>query len=225
MQIDETNFPIEEAWSGELRPPAHVFGVSRGGLPRVSVGKPDWWPGQVILGKGWQSPAGGQRYGLARFKFSLRPETSQRIQSAVFIVRLENTGGGRNPVAFDLFPLELKQTRNNALKLTIGPSLKFSEVEASLGSVETTLDASSAVPVIIADGLGEAAVRWTFQSQAHHPLSGSRVVYAIIELPADTPSVQVSLNLTARIKPTLMDQITGSIPPNEAANLSWVLGS
>jgi hypothetical protein len=224
MHIDETNFPIQEAWRGELEPPGGVFATRGGELPQVTIGRPNWWPGEAILGQNWQAPAGGHRYGLARVSFSLKHPSPKGIKSADFTIQLLTTGSGENPVAFDLFPRELKETRKDSMKLSVSPSLKFSEVEGSLGGLETTLDMTNAAPVITAFGIGEAAVRWNFQSQAAHPLTGSRIVYAIIEVPPSAPGVRVSLRLTARAKRSLGDLVTGATPQADEA-LTFVLGS
>lgn len=224
MHINETNYPIEEAWSGELALPVGTFATRGDGLPEVSIGRPNWWPGEVILGDKWQSPAGGRRYGLVRFSFSLRHPSPKAIKSADFNVQLLTTGSGENPVAYDLFPRELKETLKDSLKLTVSPSLKFSEVEASVGGAELTLDATNAIPVITAFGVGETAVTWNFQSQASHPLTGSRTVYAVLEVPAGNAEIRVLLRLSARAKRSIGDVITGATPGEASDRLSFVLG-
>jgi hypothetical protein len=226
MHIDETNFPIQDDWSGELVPPQGVFRAKGSALPRVSLGKPDWWSDEAILGEKWQPPDGGQRYGLARFKFSLRPESPQTIEQAEFTVRLLPQGGGRNPLAFDLFPREVTAERSRSLKVGVGPNLTFAEFEGSLGNVETTLDTSYVVPVITVDGLGEHTIRWTFLSQREHPLSGSRVVYAIVELPPQVPAVRASLHLAARVKTGGLGGLVTAFLPDDVAEeqRSWILG-
>ncbi len=224
MRIDETTFPIQDDWTGELVRPQGQFATRGSDLPHVSLGKPDWWSDEAIMGAKWRPPDGGQRYGLARFKFSLRPKSRQTIRQAQFTVRLLPKGGGRNPLAFDLFPRQVTEERSRSLKVGIGPDLTFAEFEASLGSLETSLDTSYVVPVITADGLGESSLRWTFQSQRKHPLTGSRVVYAIIELPPNVAAVRVSLHLSARVKTGLGDLITAFLPHEAEDRGSWVLG-
>lgn len=225
MHINETNFPIEEAWSGELEPSKEFFAVRGSGLPRVSIGRPNWWLGEQILGDKWRPPAGGRSYGLARFSFTLNHSSPKSIKSADFNIQLLNTGSGENPVAYDLFPRELKETLKDSLKLTVSPALKFSQVEASAGGVELTLDATNAVPVITAFGVSETAITWNFQSQASHPLTGSRTVYAIIEIPPNAPGVRVILRLSARAKPSIGDYFTGATPKEATNRLTFVLGS
>ncbi|MEM7029823.1 MAG: hypothetical protein AAF629_09680 [Chloroflexota bacterium] len=216
MHIDDKAFPIQEDWSGELVPPQAVFSIPGGPLPRVSLGRPDWWSDEAIFADQWQVPDGGQRFGLARFSFSLRPEGQQSIEQADLIVRLLAHGGGRNPRAFDIFPRDVTAKRDHAVKIAVKPSLTFAEVTGSIGEVETTIDASTAVPVITADGVGEQTIRWVFQQQRTQPLVGSRVVYAIIEQPPDTTAVRVSINLMARVKPNLIASLMlGRLPEDE----------
>lgn len=231
MHIDETTFPVEDAWTGDLVQAQETFASGfrgRGGaLPRVSLGKPDWWSDQAVLGKTWHPPDGGQRYGLVRFKFSLRPEAYQKIDKADFTVRLLPAGGGPNPVAYDVYPQQITTPRDSSVKIGLGPSLSFGEVEGSLGSVETTLDTTSVVPVITASGLGESTIRWTFDHQRDHLLTGSRVVYALIELPPGISAVRASLHLSARVQHTNLGLwLTGLLPEtDDEAQKSWLLGA
>ena len=90
MLIDETLYPVETAWEGELVPPSGVFAARGKTMPKVSIGKPDWWAGQKILGDAWKAPEGGYSYGLARFRFL----SSARRQAGG-----EKDGAGGGPAA------------------------------------------------------------------------------------------------------------------------------
>lgn len=59
MFIDETLYPLENAWEGALVPPSGVFAPRGKAMPKVSIGKPDWWIGREILGDAWKAPEGG----------------------------------------------------------------------------------------------------------------------------------------------------------------------
>jgi len=227
MHISETNFPIEEAWRGELEPPPGqpVFRSGGGGLLKVSIGRPTWWPGEAILGSDWHSPAGDRKYGLARFAITVAPDESQTVKSADLNIELTAPGSSERPVAFDLYPRELNQIRKDSLKLTISPALSFMEVEAALGGAELTLDLTNAVPVITAYGVGQTAVRWRFKSQAAHPLDGSRVVYAIIERPSAAHTVEAKIRLSAQTKTGFTAYMLGQVPQNAADSLTFTLGS
>ena len=226
MHINEQTYPIEEGWSGELQGPNELYRIKGNPqLPSVSLGKPNWWADATILGDKWHPPSGGQRYGVVRFAFSLRPESPQVIKSATFTAHLLITGSGSNPTAYDLYPRELNETRKGEAKIALGPNFTFGEATASVGSAQMTFDTSRAVPVITADGLGEQTIRWQFQSQRSHPLAGSRIVYAVVELPPHTPSLRVVLSLDARIQTGgLEGLISGFLTREEQDKRSWVLG-
>ena len=112
--------------------------VTRGdGLPRVSLGRPAWWSDQKLLGEAWTPPAGGQRYGLARFAFSVRLEGRQAARRAEFIVYLHARGAGARPVFFDLLPKAVNEEQAGEFSVGIGPDFKFGGAEASLARAET----------------------------------------------------------------------------------------
>jgi hypothetical protein len=222
MLIDETFYPVETAWEGELVPPSGVFAVRGKAMPKVSIGRPDWWAGQKILGEAWKAPEGGYRYGLARFAFSLRPEGRQEVRRAELVVDLLPEDGGARPIAFDLEPKAETEEKTGAFTLGIGPNFKFSSVGVTLAKAEATINLRRVFPVITADGIGESTVRWVFASRPAHPLVGSQIVYAIVQLPPGADAARVSLFLNAEIA-TAFGPIKGLLPKDEACNLSWKL--
>ncbi len=222
MLIDETLYPIEMAWEGELVPPSGVFAAHGKTMPKVSIGKPDWWAGQKIMGDSWKAPEGGYGYGLARFAFSLRPEGRQEVRRAELVVDLQPDDGGPRPIAFDLTPKAETEEQTGTFTLGIGPDFKFSSVDVSLAKAETTINLRRVFPVITADGVGESTARWVFASRPAHPLVGSQIVYAIVQLPPGVEAARVSLFLSAEIT-TGFGPIKGLLPKDEACDLSWML--
>ncbi len=221
MHIDDTQLPFESAWEGELAPPGGVF--ARGdGLPTVSLGRPAWWSDGEMLGKEWVPPAGGRRYGLARFAFSLRPGARQEVKRVEFVVHLHAKGGGQRPLVFDLFPKAVTEEQTGEFKVGVGPDFKFMGAEASLANVETTINLKQAVPVITADGVGESVARWVFQSRPAHPLLGSQSAYVVVELPPGVEAARASLLLSAEVT-TRFGPMRGLLPEAERDRLSWVL--
>jgi hypothetical protein len=218
MQIDETTFPIEPAWEGALAPPKGVFAPPGEKLPTVSIGRPVWWDGEDILGEKWTPPAGGNRYGLVRFAFSLRPEGRKVVRRAELMVSLEAENGGGAPVVFDLLPKVTTEDKTGSFKATVGLDFKF----LSLAQAETTIDFTQKVPVIVADGIGESIARWLFVSGRAHPLVGSQLVYAILEMPAGKSAARASLHLSAEVA-TSLGPIRGILPREASEHLSWVL--
>ncbi len=226
MHIDDSHFPIEYVWDGALEPPpdAQTFTTRGGdGLPRVSIGRPVWWSDQKVLGEQWVPPAGGRRYGLARFAFSLRPEGRQAVKRAEFIVYLFATGSGKRPIAFDLFPKTTTEEQTGSRTVGLDPKFKFVKaVEVSGLKAETTMDVTQAVPVITVDGIGENFARWAFESRPAHPLVGSQVVYATVELPPGAEAARASVHLSAEVTGSF-GPIRGILLEKESERLSWVL--
>jgi hypothetical protein len=223
MLIDETTFPIEFDWEGELVPPTGVFAPRGSELPSVSLGKPDWWNEHQIFRDNWTQPSGDKRYGLARFAFSLRPRDSQEVRRAEFTVYLEAQNGGSNPTIFDLFPQNVTQEQTSDIKAEINPQLKFAEVvEASIGSVEVTLHRREARAIITADGIGESTARWIFNQHPATPLTGSQIVYAIVELPKSVTATRVTVQLSAEVT-TRFGLIRGLLPTTNQDQRRWIL--
>lgn len=218
MHIDETTFPVEPAWEGVLASPKGVFAPPGEKLPTVSIGRPVWWDGEEIMGEKWTKPLGGSRYGLARFAVSLRPEGRKVVRRAELMVSLNAENGGEVPIVFDMLPKVTTEEKTGTFKATVGLDFKF----LSLAQAGTTIDLTQKVPVIVADGIGESIARWVFVSGRAHPLVGSQLVYAILEMPAETSAARASLQLSAEVA-TSLGPIRGILPKEANKELSWVL--
>ncbi|HKZ84209.1 MAG TPA: hypothetical protein VJ793_11205 [Anaerolineae bacterium] len=191
-------------------------------LSRASLGNPNWWSDHRILGERWLPPAGGKRYGLARFPFSLRPNVKESVRQAELAVYCHAKGAGAHPVVFDLFPKALTEDQIGEFSIGIGPDFKFAGVEASVAKAETKFNLKQSIPVLTADGIGESVARWVFIAGSTHPLVGSQVVYAILELPPGVEAARVSLLLSAEVE-MRFGLLRGRLPETERARLSWVL--
>jgi hypothetical protein len=222
MLIDETHYPVETAWEGELVPPSGVFAPRGKVMPKVSIGKPDWWTGRKIMGNAWKAPEGGYSYGLARFAFSLRPEGKQEVRRTELVVDFRPQDDGARPIAFDLEPRAETEEQTGAFTLGIVPDFKFSSVNVTLAKAETTINLHRVFPVITADGIGESTARWVFASRPAHPLVGSQIVYAIVQMPPGVDAARVSLFLNAEMT-TRFGPIKGLLPKDEACDLGWTL--
>lgn len=222
MLIDETLYPVETAWNGELMPPSGVLATRGKSMPKVSIGKPDWWSSQKILGDAWKAPEGGYSYGLARFAFSLRPEGRKMVRRTELVVDFQPEDGGAKPIAFDLMPMAETEERTGTFALGIGPDFKFSSLDVTLAKAETTINLRRVFPVITADGIGESTARWVFVTRPAHPLEGSQIVYAIVQLPPGVEAARVSLYLNAEIA-TAFGPIKGLLPKDESCDMSWTL--
>ena len=225
MRIDDTSLSFDSAWEGELEPAAGVFGPTRGGSesPALSIGKPSWWDQQNIMGDQMVTPAGGKRYGLARFAFSLRPKERQEVKWVEFIAYLHAKGAGQRPIAFDLLPKTTTVEGTGKVTVGIDPKFKFvSVIEVSGFKAETEIDLKQAVPVIVADGVGESTARWVFESRPTHPLLGSQSAYVIIELPPGVDAARATLHLSAEVG-TRLGPARYLLPQEQRERLSFVL--
>ncbi|HQI92018.1 MAG TPA: hypothetical protein PLS48_10325 [Methanotrichaceae archaeon] len=218
MQIDESIYPVETAWEGELVHHAGIMKARGKGMPHVSIGKPDWWSGET-LGEFWKAPEGDYSYGLARFAFSLRPEGMQEVRKAELMLDFQSDDGGARPVAFDLVPRAKTEEQTGSVTLGIGPDFKLSSVGVTLAKAETTINFKWVFPVIITDGIGESTARWVFASKPAHPLVGSQIVYAVVQLPPGANTARVKLFLSAEI-----GRFKGFLPQDEECDMSWILG-
>lgn len=217
MLIDETRYPVETAWEGELVSPSGVMTARGKAMPRVSIGKPDWWSGDK-LGEAWKAPDGNYSYGLARFAFSLRPEGMQEVRRAELVLDFQPENGSGRPVAFDLVPRVETEEQTGTFTLGIGPDFKFSSVDVTIAKAETTINLRRVFPVIITDGIGESTARWVFVSRSAHPLVGSQLVYAIVQLPKGVQGAMVRLFLNAEI-----GRFKGFLPQDESCDMRWIL--
>ncbi len=226
MQINETSFPIEFDWEGKLVPPDKVFAHRGSELPNVSLGKPTWWNDHQIFGDDWKQPAGNKRYGLARFAFSLRPKVRQEIRRAEFTVYLQGQNGSSNPIVFDLFPKNVAEEQTGEIKAEINPQLKFAEVaEVSIGCIGVTANKREAQATITADGIGESTARWIFKAHPAAPLTGSQIVYTIVELPVGTTAIRISVQLSAEVT-TRFGLLRALLPKTTSEEEhSWILTS
>lgn len=228
MRIDDTSLSFDSAWEGELKPATGAFGPTRGETSAlvISIGKPSWWGQQNIMGDQLVTPAGGKRYGLARFAFSLRPkerQERQEVKRVEFIAYLHAKGAGERPIAFDLLPKTTTIEGTGKVTVGIDPKFKFaSAVEVSGFKAETEIDLKQAVPVIVADGVGESTARWVFESRPTHPLLGSQSAYVIVELPPGVDAARASLLLSAEVG-TRLGPARYLLPKEQREQLSFVL--
>jgi hypothetical protein len=85
------------------------------------------------------------------------------------------------------------------IKLALNPSLKFEEVEASLGSVEANISLSKVVTIVITSGIGGARPTWLYRKHRRHPIVGTRVVYAIVAYSSAADHMTIHTGLTASV--------------------------
>jgi hypothetical protein len=167
---------------------------------KVQIGRPEWWYVADLMGSAWKSPQGDDTYLLIRFSFSLEPPNGHEIEQVRLGAELRGPSCKPDPVAFDLFPLDVTEEAQRDVKLTFAPSLKLERIEASVGSAETTIHIARVQPVISALGLGTASPAWIMRRHPKHPLLGSRMSYAVIAYPSTAPEIEIQIGLTATVR-------------------------
>jgi hypothetical protein len=213
MLIDETAYPIEAAWTGALETSAVSFSKGAGTLPQVSLGQPVWWTDPRKLGADWVPPAGGQRYIMARFSYTLSPGEPQRFESVDLTLSFTAPGSAQRPIAYDLIPGLTTEDQTGKGKFTLDPKLKFANVVEFSGvqaGVEIDLKRAHVVSSIY--GLGESDARWEFKARPGHPLVGSQTVFVVLEVPAGAQTTRARVHLSAQVEVPLWGKVRGQLP-------------
>jgi len=204
--ITPTEIESEDvAWEGYLEPLGETFksGVSR---PRVTLGKPKWWPAEALkaeTGQDWSPPADDRRYTLLRLACTLHPpgDPRTRYTEATLDAYLAPRYGAGSVVAHDLYPQRLSADEQAKFSVGLGPDLKFAKLlEAKLFEVGAEIEYHKAFPVIQSFGLGESHPYWRFAHHAANPLQGSQFVYAVLDAPGETEDVRLSISLVATLE-------------------------
>ena len=106
---------------------------------------------------------------------------------------------GRHPIVFDLDPLEVTDEVKHTRTVTIGPSLKFQQVEVGFGSVGFSFEYTSLMPEIWAAGAGEGTAEWNFAQTRSRAVQGSKYMHALIKAPQGMAEVRASLGIVADV--------------------------
>jgi hypothetical protein len=164
-------------------------------FPVVSIGRPetsplaDLYPPQrmPLLMRAQLQAAD---FYMVRLFCSFRPVLRRsRLDRARFYVFLRPDDLGRQPIAYDISPLDTTQEVERHLKFTLAPTLKFrTVVEAELGSLELGLEYPELQPVIVGAGVGEATPTWDYQvATGMASLQGAKRMHLLVGPPRGCP--------------------------------------
>lgn len=103
------------------------------------------------------------------------------------------------PIAIDLHPERVEAEKRHDVHITFSPSLKFAELEASLGEATTDIHYTELIPSIIAGGALDSKFMWNLRNTDQHPLDGIRWFHAIVQSPRQAGGVQAVFRLRAEI--------------------------
>lgn len=221
LQVPET---IENIlWEGTLEPAtdeaakqlarAWVAHEIKGNLPQsiqdlpiVSIGQPEVWSLEQVfppkkLPSALQSKLKEADFYFVRMACSFRSKRDNiQVEWARFLVHLLPDTAGRQPIAFDLHPLQVTQEVRRNVKVSLSPTLKFQEAEGSFGGVEFGFEYPELQPLINAEGAGEPNPNWDYQEARGVRVQGSKWMHLLVKVPKGTPSGRANLDLTADVQ-------------------------
>jgi hypothetical protein len=175
-------------------------------FPIVSIGQPAVWTIHEMfpldkMPHSLRSKLDEADFYVVLFHCSFRPVRKEsQVEWARFLVRLLPDDMGRQPIAFDLHPREVKREVKHDVSLTIGPSLKFQEVEAKLGGFGSDLGYSELQPIISATGVAETVPMWDYWEARGVMVSGSKDMHLLLKAPKGMKTVRAVLDLVADVR-------------------------
>jgi len=199
-------------------------------LPMVSIGEPETWeltelysPGGVPLAL--KSKLDESDFYLLRFACSFRSDPEHReikIQWARFTIKIHPNDMGQQPIAFDLHPLMFNQEVKRNIKVTLGPLLKFQEIEGSLGGIDFGLEYAELQPIISACGIGESQPSWDYEAAKGIKIQGSKFMHLLLKVPKYMRPVEATLDLVAdvEIRGSLLQTVLGGLTVSEGDQLN-----
>jgi hypothetical protein len=176
-------------------------------LPRVVVGEPQWWNLEILLAAGDNELPGELQlllkeahFYVVRFACSFREQDDSVFERARFIVELESIGSNDSAIVYDLHPQEVYAEKRRDMSLKIAPSLRFGEVEASVGEATLLFQYDRIEPAITAAGALTPICSWDISPTREHPVRGIRWFHAIVKCPIDSVGIVTRLSITASIR-------------------------
>jgi hypothetical protein len=220
MRLVNPEAPAKLLWDGELEL-ATPIGAQRGTrergtlepqpdpatikAPLVSIGQPEVWRLEELYDGSppaeFKTRLDEFRFFLARFVCSFRMrQKDTTLDFARFVVKLLKDADDQQALAYDLYPKTVVQERKKSLSITLSPSVKFSEVEASIGSADFALEYQELVPVISTAGAGEAVADWSYEGVQGIPLVGSKWMHMVIRAPIGMKRCDAQLGISADVR-------------------------
>ena len=181
-------------------------GTALRNMPVVSIGQPETWPLQELylprkLPRPIRTKLSQADFYLVRLSCSFRPvHQESRIEWARFQVAfLPHASTGVQPVASDLYPQRVIQEVKRQIKVTLSPSLKFQELEPSLGSAELGFEYTEQIPLISASIGSSFDPSWDYRAGPGQEVQGTKWMYLLVKAPKELSSGRASLELEADV--------------------------
>jgi len=182
-------------------------GKSKLSSPMIGIGRPQWWD-LAKLAKEAGKPISPKmeillkdaNFYLVNLACSFRPSRSSWVEAASFSVYMRAKNGNAEPIAYDLFPRDIQEETKTDVKFGISPSLKFTDLEVKLGTVDFTLQCKKLEPVITAFGALQPDPGWDFMRTKKQDIRGPKFMYLIVKRPKGVEAVRISFELSAQVR-------------------------
>jgi hypothetical protein len=176
-------------------------------MPVVSIGPAETWTLQDFYSPGKlprpiRTKLSQADFYLVRLSCSFRPvHKESRIQWARFrAALLPHSSTGAQPIAFDLFPLQVVQEVKHQIKVTLSPSLKFQELETSLGSAEFGIEYTELIPLVSAAIGAGFDPSWDYRTGSGQEVQGTKWMHLLVKAPKGMTSGRALLELEADVQ-------------------------
>lgn len=175
-------------------------------MPVASIGRSEPWTLQDFyspskLPRPIRTKLSQADFYVIRLSCSFRPvHAESRVEWARFrVALLPHSSTGTQPIAFDLYPQQVMQEVKRQIKVTLSPSLKFQEVEASLGSAEFGFEYTEQIPLISASIGNSFDPSWDYRAGPGQEVQGTKWMYLLVKAPKGLTSGQALLELEADV--------------------------
>jgi len=172
-------------------------------LPIVSIGRPRAWAiDELVLKENLpvevKASSKTEVFFVLRLACSFRPQhDAVSVAWAQLALQLKPDQQGLAPLAFDLYPLSVEREQKVSKRISLSPTLKFHEVEAGLGEFAYSVDYPAIEPVLTSSGIDEPTPSWNFTAVPGFPLTGAKLLHAVIAAPRALNQLTVAVTLTA----------------------------
>jgi hypothetical protein len=128
------------------------------------------------------------------------PGRGSTIDWARFRVEMRSlTEGLADPIALDLFPLDVREESEVELAVNVQPHLGFGPFSLEIGSVSAKVQRVRQLPVLVAGGLQSNVIYWQMERSGTSPISGTRAFYALTSSPDPDTRIHLTSSVVADI--------------------------
>lgn len=175
-------------------------------MPVVSIGQAETWTLQDFyspskLPRPIRTKLSQADFYVVRLSCSFRPvHEESRVEWARFrAALLPHSSTGGQPIAFDLYPQQVVQEVKRQIKVTLSPSLKFRELEASLGSAQFGFEYTELIPLVSAAIGASFDPSWDYRAGPGQEVQGTKWMHLLVKAPKGMASGRALLELEADV--------------------------